>query len=332
MNQVYIIAEVGQNHDGSLGMAHAFIDAITNSGADAVKFQCHIADSESSLEDKFRTSFSYVDRTRYDYWKRMEFSYEQWSGLKTHAEKSGLEFLCTPFSIEAVELLEQLKIEKWKIGSGEVTLLPLIEKIAETNKPVFISTGLSTLNEINEALKIFKKHGNKVTIFQCTTHYPVLPENVGLNNIAELHHQFQCPVGFSDHSGTIYPSLAAVTLGAVAIEVHITFSKKMFGPDVTSSITIEDLVQMCQGIRYIEKVMRYPVDKDLIACKLSDTKKLFERSVYARESIQKKSVIRDDQIILLKPGGGFRQIDEVAGKVAAKDIHKGHRLSGEDLK
>src|SRR5437763_1720168 len=146
-----IIGEVGQAHNGSLGMAHAFIDAIANAGADAVKFQTHIASAESTAAEPWRIRFSPQDSTRYEYWKRMEFSEEQWLGLKKHADERGLLFLSSPFSVEAVQLLQRVGVPAWKVASGEISNVPLFEALARTELPVLMSTGMSDLSEIDAA-------------------------------------------------------------------------------------------------------------------------------------------------------------------------------------
>src|SRR3990170_846507 len=158
-----IVGEVAQAHDGSLGTAHAFIDAIANAGADAVKFQTHIAAAESTPAEPWRVIFSQQDATRYDYWKRMEFTEEQWCGLKKHADERGLKFLSSPFSIEAVELLTRVGVAAWKVASGEVSTTPMFERMAATGLPIFLSTGMSPLNEIDAAVELVQARGLPLT-------------------------------------------------------------------------------------------------------------------------------------------------------------------------
>ncbi len=198
-----IVAEVAQAHDGSLGMAHAYIDAIANAGADAVKFQTHIAAAESTPYESWRVKFSDQDATRYDYWRRMEFTEEQWHGLKKHANECGLLFLSSPFSVEAVELLSRVGVAAWKVGSGEITNSPMFELMAETGLPILLSTGMSRLSEIDAALEFFKSRKLPVVVLQCTSAYPCPPEKVGLNLIPFFRERYGCAVGLSDHSGTI---------------------------------------------------------------------------------------------------------------------------------
>ena len=234
---IYIIGEVAQSHDGSLGYAHSLIDLIADSGANAVKFQTHIANCESTYDESWRINFSYEDKYRYDYWKRMEFTKEEWFGLALHAKKRKLDFLSSPFSIEAIELLEKLKVKLWKVASGELYNSMLLEKLWQTRKPILYSSGFSTYADLKKIAQITKLKKIPYGIFQCTTAYPTPPELWNLSSIKKLKKDFDCPIGLSDHSGEIYASLAAVTLGAKIIEVHVNFDKQAFGPDSTSSIT-----------------------------------------------------------------------------------------------
>ena len=252
-NNVLIIAEVGQAHDGSLGILHSYIDALKDTGVDAIKFQTHISEAESSTYEKFRVEFSYEDKSRSDYWKRMEFTLEQWEGIKKHCEEVDLEFISSPFSNMSVDLLEKVGVRRYKIGSGDIGNLLLLEKVSKTGKEIILSTGMSNFNEIDTAINFIRQFGNKVSILQCTTKYPTMAEDIGLNVIGELKNRCNVPVGLSDHSGNIYSLLAAVSMGAEIIEFHVVFDKKMFGPDSTSSLTISEVKKLVEGVRFIEK-------------------------------------------------------------------------------
>ena len=253
-----IIAEVAQAHDGSLGTAHAYIDVVAKAGADAIKFQTHIAEAESSPQEPWRVKFSKQDASRYDYWKRMEFTAEQWAGLKEHADEKGLKFLSSAFSLEAVELLEKIGVYAWKIASGEINNKPMFESILATRRPVWLSTGMSSLEEVDTAVELIQSHKADLTIFQCTSMYPTPNEKVGLNMIPTFKERYGCPIGLSDHSGDIYAGLAATTLGASDIEIHIAFSKEVFGPDVPVSLTPEQLQRLCEGVRSIKTMLQNP--------------------------------------------------------------------------
>lgn len=324
-----VVAEVAQAHDGSLGTAHAYIDAIARAGAGAVKFQVHIAAAESSPAEEWRVKFSPQDETRFDYWKRMEFSEAQWAGLKQHAEDKGLLFLASPFSVEAVDLLERIGVKAYKVASGEVNNPLLLKAIARTGKPVILSTGMSDLEEIDTALMYM----GDAAVLQCTSKYPVSPQSVGLNMLDIYRQRYQCPVGLSDHSGTIYASLAAVTLDAKVIEVHVVFSRDSFGPDVSASITVDELKQLVDGVKFIETAIKYPVNKPKMADSLMHERILFGKSIVAACDIPNGAVIEDYHLTTRKPGTGIPAADiyKVIGMQATRFIGKGEFIKEADL-
>jgi N-acetylneuraminate synthase len=328
-----IIGEVAQSHDGSLGMAHSFIDAIANAGADAVKFQTHIAAAESTPAEPWRVKFSRQDATRHDYWKRMEWTREQWLGLKSHAEERGLLFLSSPFSKEAVELLEEIGIKAWKIASGEVSNTPLFKRIAATKLPVLLSTGMSPLAEIDRAVQEITSNDLPLLVMQCTSSYPCPPEKVGLNLIPLFRERYRCAVGLSDHSGTIYAGLAAAMLNADAVEVHVALSREMFGPDVPVSITPPELRQLVDGIRFIEKMNSNPVDKDQVAGDMSSLRDMFTKSLVARVDLKAGVLLREEHLQAKKPGTGIAasRLTELVGAKLRRDVKANELLQEADV-
>ena len=320
----FIIAEIGQNHDGSLGMAHAFIDAVAKTGADAIKFQTHIASEESTKEEPWRVKFSYEDETRYDYWKRMEFSPEQWKGIADHCKQQNLVFLSSPFSVKAVDLLNKLSMPAWKIASGEVSNSKLISVASQTNKPIIISTGMSPLDEITQAVEIVNNSDNAYAILQCTSAYPCPPEKIGLNMLKEFREKYESPVGLSDHTGEIYAGLAAATLRCDILESHVTLSNEMFGPDISTSITTSEFKTMVKGIRYIETIHNNPIDKNNMAIELQPLRDLFTKSLVAKKDIIAGSKITENMIIPKKPGTGIpeQQIKSIIGRTAKISLQK----------
>lgn len=300
-----VIGEVAQSHDGSLGMAHAFIDAIANAGADAVKFQTHIAAAESTPQEPWRIKFSRQDASRYAYWKRMQFTNEQWYGLADHARERGLHFLSSPFSPEAVSLLAEIGVPAWKIASGEVNNQQLFDQILETKLPVLLSTGMSAIEEIDSAAKRVMDAGVELMVMQCTTAYPCPPEKIGLNMIPFFRERYGCAVGLSDHSGTIYAGLAAAALNIEALEVHVAFSREMFGPDVPASVTTGELKQLVEGIRFIEKMRSSPMDKDAFANEAAPLRQLFTKSIVASMDLPEGTVLEEKHLLLKKPGTGL---------------------------
>tara|TARA_Y100000589_G_C27125493_1_gene618347 strand:+ start:334 stop:1386 length:1053 start_codon:yes stop_codon:yes gene_type:complete len=294
----YIVAEIGQAHDGSLGILHSLVEALAKTGVNAIKFQIHIADAESSLEEPFRTKFSYVDQTRIEYWKRMELTLSQWAKIKEKCEIFGLEFIATPFSNKAVDILEKLNVNKYKIGSGDLNNKLLIDKIARTNKELILSTGLTSMAELTDIVEHIKLKKIPFSLLQCTTKYPTPPEEIGLNWIRTLKQKFNCPVGLSDHSGTIYSSLGAVSLGANIIEAHATFDKRMFGPDSQASLNIDQFEELVKGIRFLEKAN---LDEEKFSNK-NHLHNIFSKSLAVNRDINKGETINFNDLEGKKPG------------------------------
>ncbi|MGZ4356556.1 MAG: N-acetylneuraminate synthase family protein [Gaiellaceae bacterium] len=327
-----VIGEVGQAHDGSLGLAHAFIDAIADAGADAVKFQTHIAQAESTPAEPFRVAFSAQDESRYDYWRRMEFTEDQWRGLADHARERALLFLSSPFSIDAVELLERVGVPAWKVGSGEVSNVPFLERLAATELPVLISSGMSSLAELDAAVEILRGRVD-VAVLQCTSEYPSPPEKIGLNLLGELAARYDLPIGLSDHSGTIFPSLAAVALGASVLEVHVTLSREMFGPDVRASVTTAELRGLVDGVAFLHRTLANPVDKDDLAMELSPLRRTFTKSIVAAADLPEGAVLREEDLALKKPGDGLppTRLRDVIGRKLRRAVTADTPLQESDL-
>ncbi len=329
----YIVAEIAQAHDGSLGTAHAYIDAVAKAGADAIKFQTHIAAAESTPDEPWRVKFSPQDATRYDYWKRMEFTEEQWHALKQHAEERGLQFLSSPFSVEAVELLARIGVKAWKVASGEINNVSLFERMVATGLPILLSTGMSPLDEIDAVVANLQQHETPFAVLQCTSVYPCPAEKVGLNMIPFFRERYGCAVGLSDHSGTIYPGLAAATLGSDILEIHVTFSRETFGPDVASSLTLKELQQLTKGCRFITKMNRHPIDKNQLAGNLTPMRDLFTKSVVARFPLPVGTVLQKGHLALKKPGTGIpaRQLQDLIGRSLRRPVQADQLLHENDL-
>jgi N,N'-diacetyllegionaminate synthase len=330
---VFVIAEVAQAHDGSLNFAHSFIDAAAAAGADAIKFQTHIAAEESSAAEQWRVPFSKQDASRYDYWKRMEFTPDQWRGLKLHADEKNLVFLSSPFSLAAVELLHSLGMQAWKIASGEVRNELLLERLLRTKLPVLLSSGMSSWAELTESVSKVRAAGAPLMVMQCTSAYPCPPERVGLNLLNEYRERFKCAVGLSDHSGTIWPSLAAATLGASAVEVHVTWDRSMFGPDAVASVTFTELRQMVEGLKYTEKMLRNPVDKEAEAASMSKMRQMFGQSLVAARDLEPGTVMTAEHLTTRKPLIGIPASDlaSVLGSKVRKQIKAGDFLQSADI-
>jgi N,N'-diacetyllegionaminate synthase len=331
--KVFIIAEIGQAHDGSLGIAHSYIDALKYTGVDAVKFQVHIAEAESSRYELFRVNFSYEDETRYDYWKRMEFTPSQWKGLKEHCDKVGLEFLASPFSITAVDLLEDLNVKRYKIGSGEVTNFLLLQRIASTGKPIIVSSGMSAVKELDEVIDFLKSYPNALSLLQCTTAYPTAPEDWGLNVIGLFRERFGLDVGFSDHSGDVFACLAAAALGAAVLEFHVVFDKRMFGPDAKASLTIEQTKELVRGVREIERAIYSPVSKTDDSS-YTELKTMFGKSLCVNKPLSPGHIITLGDLESKKPAGygiSAKNYSQTLGKILRRKLAVYEFLNFEDI-
>lgn len=329
----FIIAEVAQAHDGSLGMAHAYIDLAARVGADAVKFQTHIAAAESTQDEQFRIKFSKQDETRYDYWRRMEFTAEQWAGLAAHAADKNIVFLSSAFSIDAVELLKKIGMPAWKIGSGEFRSTEMMQVMAATGAPILLSTGMSHYDEIARGVSWFRAHNTPFALFQCTSKYPTPLEEVGLNVIDRLHNDHNCPVGLSDHTGTVFPSLAAMARGAAMIEVHITFDRGMFGPDVPASLIPAEMELLCRARDAFSIMDANPVDKDDMAAKMKTMRGLFTKSIAPVRDLPSGTTLTADMLVPRKPGTGipYSEKDRLVGKCLRQDVRADRIIKWDDI-
>lgn len=330
-NPVQIIAEVGSVHDGSFGNALKLIEAAAACKVDAVKFQTHIAEAETIRNAPMPPYFK--GEPRYEYFQRTGFSEEKWRELKAHCEAQGVRFLSSPFSNEAVDLLERVGVDSYKVGSGEITNIPMLECIAQTGKPVLLSSGMSTWAELDEAVNTILKQHDRITVLQCTSEYPCPYEEVGLNIMLEMKARYKLPVGLSDHTLTNYASLAAVMMGATVIEKHFTFSRLMYGSDARHSLEPAEMADLVNGVRACEVMLTARVDKDAMAGRLRDMKDIFEKSVVALVDIEPETVLTREMLGIKKPGTGIpaRQYNDVIGKRTARKIVKDTVLQEADL-
>jgi N,N'-diacetyllegionaminate synthase len=331
---MFIIAEIGQAHEGSIELAHSYIDLLSTTGVDAVKFQVHIADAESSIFEPFRIKMQSKDKSRFEYWKRMEFSIEQWRELKEHCEERGMEFLASPFSNAAVDLLEELEVMQYKIGSGEVNNFLMLEKIAKTGKRIIISSGMSSYAELDNTVKFLKKRNVDFSILQCTTAYPTLPRDYGFNVIKEIKDRYGVPVGYSDHSAKIEAGITAFVMGAEILEFHAIISRKNISPDATSSLEISEISQLVNAIRNIKIAFQHPVDKS-DNTKFSDLKNIFEKSLAVNKDLKVGHILKFEDLEAKKPKGyGIKAclFEEVIGNSLKSDLKKWDFLNLGDIR
>ncbi|MBA3347260.1 MAG: N-acetylneuraminate synthase family protein [Actinobacteria bacterium] len=324
-----IIAEIGNNHDGSVHQAERLVTAAAEAGAGAVKFQTHIAEAEMHPSTPTPPHFP---EPRWEFTKRMELTADDHRHLKAYAEELGLLFFSSPFSVEAVELLEEIGNPVYKIASGEVTNPPLIEAVAATGKPTLLSTGMSSLEDVERALGILRDGGSgEVLVMQCTSTYPAPPEKVHLRAMTAMGERFDLPYGLSDHTPDIYTSIAAVALGASAIEKHFTLSKRLYGPDHHASLTPEELARLVDGIRQVEAAFGSEEKERDPA--LDPARATFEKSVVTRRAITAGTEITSEMLTTKRPGNGIPAVllPEVVGRRAARDIEENTLVERDDL-
>jgi N,N'-diacetyllegionaminate synthase len=323
-----IIAEIGNNHDGSVGQARALVEAAAEAGADAVKFQTHIATAEMLPETPTPPHF---DEPRFEFTRRMELSRAEHESLKSCAEDRGLLFFSSPFSVEAVKMLEEVGVPLYKIASGEVTNPPLLEAVADTGKPVLLSTGMSGLEEIDAAVSVLRDAGSAFCLMQCTSTYPCPPEKVNLRAMETLADRYGCPVGLSDHTPDVNTSIAAAALGAACIEKHFTLSRRLYGPDHHASLEPDDLARLVKGVREVEAAMG--TGEKVLDPAHDPVRETFEKSLVVAREIPEGAVIEAAMLTTKRPGSGIpaTRLPEVVGHKAARQLHPDRLLEEADI-
>ncbi|MEP2934957.1 MAG: N-acetylneuraminate synthase family protein [Gilvibacter sp.] len=327
------IAEIGQAHHGSIDKLYAYIEAVASTGVNAIKFQTHIAAAESSIHEPFRIKMDTPDKTRYDYWKRMEFSSQEWGAIGKRCRELGLTFMSSPFSNAAVDVLEQAGVEVYKVGSGEVTNFLLLEKIAQTGKPVIISSGMSSLEELDKTVAFLKERKVAFSILQCTTSYPTKPEQYGLNVINQLKDRYQVAVGYSDHSANPATAIAAVCSGASIVEFHVILDENETGPDASSSLTIAQVYQLVKDIKAIDTAIASPVDKSSAEA-FNELKSIFEKSLAVNKTLSKGHVLSFEDLEAKKPKGygiDAAEFRDVIGKKLNRNLAQWDFLNHKDI-
>ena len=335
-NKAFVIAEIAQAHDGSLGTAYSFIDAASDAGADAVKFQIHYAEFESNKDkDIFRNKkFNFQDSSRYNYWKRIEFTEKQWIDLSNYCKKKKIIFLASTFSEKSYSLLKKINQPLWKIASGEVNNYFFLEKVAKLRKDILLSSGLSNWNEIDTAIKLIQKFHNKVTLMHCVSRYPCPANYIGLNLIPEMKKRYpDLTIGYSDHSASIGAIIAAYTLGARVLECHIKLNNFSFGPDASSSILIDDFKKLISELRLLEIANNNPKQKDSYDSNQKKLRKLFNKSVFAKKFIKKGTRLTTKNTILKKPVVGIHvsNYKDILGKLTKKDVDKDEPINETEI-
>jgi len=331
---VFIIAEAGVNHNGDIKLARKLVDVAKDAGADAIKF---ITYKSEDVVTKSAEMASYQEKnigkreTQQEMLKKLELDYEAFVELKNYCDKKNIIFLSTPHTEDAAEFLEDL-VPAYKISSPDLINLPFLKSVAKKGKPIILSTGMSTMQEIKEALETIHKEGNKqVILLHCTSNYPCALEEVNLRAMQNMKKEFDCLIGYSDHTmGTIVP-IAAVSLGAVIIEKHFTLDKSLPGPDHEASLEPEALKKMVEKIRKVEMMLgsfeKVPTESE------KEIMKLIRKSIVAKRDIKNGETIEKEMLVIKRPGTGIEPkfIDETLGKKAKKAIGKDEIIKWDDI-
>lgn len=323
-----VVAEIGNNHDGSVRQAERLIDAAAEAGADAVKLQTHIADAEMLESTPTPPHF---DEPRYAFTRRMELSLADHRQLKARADEHGLLLFSAPFSVEAVELLEEVGVPAYKVASGEVTNPPLLRAVAATGKPVLLSSGMSGLDEVSAAFALLREGGAEVLVLQCTSSYPCPPEQVHLRAMVAMGERLGCLYGLSDHAEGIWASVGAAALGAAVVEKHFTLSKRLYGPDHHASLEPTELAELVRAVRTVHAALG---DEEKLRDPAHDAvRATFEKSVVSRVAIEAGAAIAPGMLTTKRPGTGIpaSRLEQVVGRRAARAIAANTLVSEDDL-
>ncbi len=327
MERVFIIAEAGVNHNGHMNIAKSMIEIAAHAGADCIKFQTF---KPEELVSKYAKKAGYqkenlidTDDSQLNMLKRYELSVDDHLLLMEHCKKHGIEFLSTPFDLQSITLLDQLNISKWKIPSGEITNYPYLNTISKSTKPILLSTGMSTMEEIDDALQILRQYGNNdITLLHCNTQYPTPFESVNLMAMQTMKERFGLCVGYSDHTEGIEIPIAAVALGASVIEKHFTLDKAMEGPDHCASLNPEELLAMVTAIRHIEKAVGDGIKKPS-ASEMPNIE-VVRKSIVASCRIEKGEVFTEKNITVKRPATGISPMkwNAVLGQSALRNFEE----------
>lgn len=324
MKNCLIIAEAGVNHNGSLKIAKNLIDTAKEAKADAIKFQTFktenlVTTKAQKAEYQIKNS---NHNTQYEMLKSLELTPSEFKKIAKYAQDKEIIFLSSPFDIPSANLLEELNLPLYKIGSGEITNFPLLKHVAKKQKPIILSTGMSTMGEIEEAIQFLEKYNDNITLMHCITSYPAPKKDINLYVIKTLKNTFKKPVGFSDHTTGIEISLAAVSLGSTIIEKHFTLDKNLPGPDHKASLEPAEFAKMVKSIRNIEKALgngiKKPTPEEL------KIKKVVRKSIVSKNHIPQGTTITKDMLEFKRPGTGIetKNVDYIVGKKTTKDIPK----------
>jgi N-acetylneuraminate synthase len=321
----FVIAEAGVNHNGDITLAHKLIEVAASAGADAVKFQSFITEeliTPNAPKAEYQVQTTKEPGSQYKMLKGLELSAYQQAELKEHCEELGILYLCTPYDNQSVDILDEINIVAFKIASTDTTNLPFLQYVASKNRPVILSTGMSTLGEVEQAVNTLQTAGldGKIILLHCTSEYPAPLNEVNLRAILTMEQAFGCPVGYSDHTSGVGVSPWAVAFGACAVEKHFTLDRNMDGPDHRASLEPDELLTLIKTIRQVETALgngiKRPTPSEL------SNKPMMQKSLVVRNGISAGEVITQDNLSCKRPGFGLSPswFERVVGKRARIDI------------
>lgn len=328
---ILIIAEAGINHNGSLERAKEMALAAKKAGADIVKYQTAVPEqvvSRFAEKADYQKQQTGSEESQLEMIKKIHFGFEEHRQLKEYCDEIGIRYLSTPFDLDSIDFLATLDMPVWKIPSGEITNLPYLEKVAALKKPLILSTGMSMLSEIEDALAVLEENGcEDVTLLHCNTEYPTPMEDVNLLAMRELEEQFALPVGFSDHTLGIEADIAAAALGACVIEKHFTLDKTLEGPDHQASLEPDELEAMVRAIRNIEKALG--TGEKHVTPSEAKNRPIARKSIVAKRAIKKGEVFTAENLTTKRPGDGISPMRwyDVLGKEASRDFAEDEKIS-----
>lgn len=332
---VFIIAEAGVNHNGKFELAKKLIDAAKEAGADAVKFQSFQADTLSTKTAEqcaYQKNNIDQDETQYKMLKRLELPRKFHAPLKEYCQKQNIIFLSTPFSEQDADYLEKLEVSAFKIPSGEINNFPYLSHIAKKNKPMIVSTGMSSMDEVKEAKRVILETGNDKLIFlHCTSNYPASPESLNLKVISAMQKELDIQMGYSDHSKGYTANIVATALGASVLEKHFTLDRTTEGPDHKASLEPDELKKMIDMIRQTEIMLGDGIKR--CTSEENDTLKVIRKSIVAKRNIKIESIIKLDDLVIKRPGTGIppTEINSIIGKKTKRDIKADTLITYKDL-
>lgn len=337
MSKVLIIAEAGVNHNGSIELAKQLIDRAAEAGADIVKFQTFKTEnlvSRAAVKAAYQKKNMEGGDTQFDMLKKLELSEADHHELIAHCKKTGIEFWSTAFDADSIHLLQKLGINRWKVPSGEITNLPYLQQIGALNHDIILSTGMCTMEEIEEAIAALVEAGTaktKITVLHCNTEYPTPMSDVNLKAMQEIGAKIGVRVGYSDHTAGIEVPVAAVALGAEVIEKHFTLDKNMEGPDHKASLEPGELKEMVKSIRNIEQALgtgnKQPSPSEL------KNKSIARKSIHLKREMKEGDIITADDLEMKRPGDGISpmRMNSVIGKKLKTDTPAEYKLSPDDI-